>query len=504
MEKLAALIIDRIAALTAMNKFQLAQSLHAQGRFDDAEEAYRSILAASPKKVDCLYALAVLCHQRGRSIEASEYLLRAIGILPNEAALHHGLGSVLADFGKFDDALRSYRQAVRLQPKVAGYHNDLGAALANVRRLEEARNHFKAAIELDRGFAAALDGLGFVNTISTTRLEPLKLSNKRLASIRTRPTRTNLAMSYIACGRYEDALAQFSIKIDKVRGGDISRPLTDEFRLITKPKITHDIEQLRYLDARHGSSDGRFGRHAKVYQDIEREIDWGSEPFKVSLTDEQYQRVQETYNRAFHVVDAPSIHRGALNPNLDTAAITRQYFGTGPGVCYFDELLKPEALRSLWRFLMESTIWFHIEHPEGYVGAYVDDGLACPLLLQIASNLRAALSEIFGDRQLKQLWAYKYSSTLTGINLHADDAAVNVNFWISPDSANLNPERGGLIVYFSEAPKDWEKKSVRHDSRKRRSHSRVFKKVRGRQQNGNSVQRKPGWNFQLRSVSRDR
>jgi hypothetical protein len=44
-------------------------------------------------------------------------------------------------------------------------------------------------------------------------------------------------MSYIACGRHEDALAQFAIKIDKARGGDISRPLTDEFRLITNTKL---------------------------------------------------------------------------------------------------------------------------------------------------------------------------------------------------------------------------------------------------------------------------
>jgi hypothetical protein len=32
---------------------------------------------------------------------------------------------------------------------------------------------------------------------------------------------------------------------------------------------------------------------------------------------------------------------------------------------------------------------------------------------------------------------------------------VNVNFWITPDEANLAPERGGLVVYTEDAPEEW-------------------------------------------------
>ena len=31
---------------------------------------------------------------------------------------------------------------------------------------------------------------------------------------------------------------------------------------------------------------------------------------------------------------------------------------------------------------------------------------------------------------------------------------MNVNFWITPDEANLNPEKGGLVVYDKEAPQE--------------------------------------------------
>ncbi|MFM1817099.1 MAG: hypothetical protein RLZ98_3794, partial [Pseudomonadota bacterium] len=39
--------------------------------------------------------------------------------------------------------------------------------------------------------------------------------------------------------------------------------------------------------------------------------------------------------------------------------------------------------------------------------------------------------------------------------LHADDAALSLNFWITPDAANLDPARGGLVVYRTPPPAEW-------------------------------------------------
>jgi hypothetical protein len=40
-------------------------------------------------------------------------------------------------------------------------------------------------------------------------------------------------------------------------------------------------------------------------------------------------------------------------------------------------------------------------------------------------------------------------------SIHADFAAVNVNFWITPESANEDIASGGLIVYAQLAPPEW-------------------------------------------------
>ena len=155
------------------------------------------------------------------------------------------------------------------------------------------------------------------------------------------------------------------------------------------------------------------------------------------------------------MVEAPEILGSAINPEIDAAAITRDYFKNSPGMTYFPDLLTADALAALRRFLLESTIWFDFNRTGGYLGTYLSDGLACPLILQIAEELRLTFPDIFRGHLLTQLWAYKYDSRQTGIRVHADFAAVNVNFWITPDSANLNSSNGGLIVYKEKAPLDW-------------------------------------------------
>jgi hypothetical protein len=79
--------------------------------------------------------------------------------------------------------------------------------------------------------------------------------------------------------------------------------------------------------------------------------------------------------------------------------------------------------------------------------------------------LRQTFPDIFKSHQLTQLWAYKYDSRLTGIEVHADSAAINVNFWITPDTANLNSASGGLVVYDVEAPLDWNFKAYNKNTK---------------------------------------
>jgi hypothetical protein len=123
---------------------------------------------------------------------------------------------------------------------------------------------------------------------------------------------------------------------------------------------------------------------------------------------------------------------------------------------HFDNFLKPEALESLRRFCLESTIWFDFLYGAGYVGCTCEDGFISPLMAQIAEETRLALAKVIGNNRLNGLWGYKYDSEQSCIAAHADFAAINVNFWLTPDEANLSPENGGLVVWDKEAPLEWD------------------------------------------------
>jgi hypothetical protein len=172
--------------------------------------------------------------------------------------------------------------------------------------------------------------------------------------------------------------------------------------------------------------------------------------------------IAASFNRILHYAECPAVAQGALNPNLDVEAIEARYHATKPEIMYVDGLLREEALSSLRRFCLESTIWKK-DYENGYIGAFLGEGFVCPLLLQIAEELRVRFPGIFKDYLLNQAWAFKYDSELTGLNIHADAAAVNVNFWITPDEANLDPGRGGLVVWDKEAPREWNFKEYNNE-----------------------------------------
>ena len=106
-----------------------------------------------------------------------------------------------------------------------------------------------------------------------------------------------------------------------------------------------------------------------------------------------------------------------------------------------DDFLTPEALEQVRKFCLESTVWRH-PYKFGYVGAFPQDGFASISLFAIAEEFSAALGEAFDEYQLAQWWAFVYDTKLPGTDIHGDDADFSLNFWITPDSANLDPDRG--------------------------------------------------------------
>ena len=389
---------------------------------DEAVASYHKALASKPDYVEAHYNLGNVLKNLGKPEEAIASYRKALALKPDYAEAHNNLGNMLWELTKPNDAVASYRKALALKPDYAEAHSNLGNALRDLGKLDEAVASYHKALAIRPDFPEALGNYGFL---------------------------------LLDLGRKQKALSCFDKKLGLERGENPTNPDLESFRFITKAKMKHDIEQFQYLESL-GTDADRFGKLARTYSELDREIQWpDNESTTVPLSEEHRDRIGSSYNRPLHLLETPEIPDTALNQDLDVKSITRSYMGNAPGMTYFDSLLNPEALHALRRFLMESTIWYDFKYSGGYLGAMLLDGMACPLLFQIADELRQTFPDIFKHHPLNQLWAYKYDSQLTGINVHADFAAINVNFWITPDSANRNPTNGGLIVHKKEAPLDW-------------------------------------------------
>lgn len=464
---------------------------HAAGELAAAEKIYVQVLRQAPQHPVALHLLGLIAHQVGKNDIAIDLISKALAVKPDYYEAHCNLGFALQAAGRLNDAVASYGRALEINPGAADVHNNLGNALLEMRRPDDAIRSYRRAIDLKPDYLEALYNLGNVFKEQRRMAEAAEYYSKAIAlkpdfaeahanlgyalqeqelldgaidsyrtSLAFNPTaadvHSNLGVVLNMCGRREEALGEFGAGLEVKRGEKVAAAGARHLRVTNKAKMRHDIEQLEYL-ASLGADADRYTELAHAYRTVSDEVDWPeSDSRQVLLSDAQLEKLGGTYNRVIHRAEAPAVPGSALGAALDTEKITADYFSHSLGATYFDGFLSEQALTSLRRYLLESTIWFECKYQGGYLGAMLGDGLACPLLLQIADDLCATFPDIFKDHKLKQLWAYKYDSRLTGIATHADFAAVNVNFWVTPDDANLNPESGGLVVHNAEAPMDWD------------------------------------------------
>ena len=415
-------------------------NLYHSGQMIKAEQASRELLKPYPQALVAINVLGAALRGQGKLQEAVQAYDKAIQLNPDYAEAHYNLGNTLKELGRSKDAEASYRKAIAFKPDYAEAHSNLGITLRELGRSKDAEASYRKAIALKPDYADA---------------------------------HSNLGVTLQELGKLEDALVQYKKSFELVRGKNPVDPQHQSFRLISKAKMKHDIEQFEYLAA-SGYESEKFQALVNVYKAVSSEINWPTNDGEIiPLTDKYQKLLMDTYNRSIHVLEAPELPGPTLSNTLDIEKITENYFKHDFDLTYFDNFLTPVALDSIRHFLLGSTIWFDFFHKGGYIGAYLRDGLACPLFFQIAEEMRTTFPKIFKNHPLKQLWAYKYDSRaykndspLTGINAHADYAAVNVNFWVTPKAANLNSLSGGLVVYNTVAPLEWDSKTFNNDTEK--------------------------------------
>ncbi len=380
-------------------------------------------MAKQSAEFRALFADAMTHFQGGRLAQAESLYRAALAMVPRDPAVTHNLGVAIAAQARHGDAIGCFDEALRADPGFVSAHYNRAVALLALGECQQAIRAFGRAARLEPEHYEAHRALGFL---------------------------------WLSQGERGRALDHFARTYELRRGDDRTAIALQSLTRATRHKLEHDAAQFLYLSQRKRDR-LRFELLARNYRAIATLIpETGA-----SLSDAQIDVLGADYNTPIHLCAAPEVTAGAVNQRADRAALTAQF--AEQGAIWVDELLTPAALDALRRFLLESTIWHDFSHIEGFVASYLEDGLACPLLLQIADELRRVFPEILGQYRLSQAWAFKGLQAQSAVDVHADDAAVSVNFWVTPTEANLDPEHGGLVVCRAPPPGDWAIKDYDQD-----------------------------------------
>ena len=381
----------------------------------------------NPSSTNDLLEQAIAQHKAGRPAEAERLYRLVIQHEPRQALAQHNLGVVIVQRGAIPESVAHFKAALDAEPRETLYWLSYARALLKSGQASEALRILEQAKA--RGLSGApLDAL-------------------MAEALRSAPA--------------DDANALFSLGNAQMAGGDFEKAIDSYSRAVAaKP----DFAEAHF---RLGSVLSETGRIAEGFAHFMRRagLVYGNgavpdAPKNNAPHKRKHDQEQRDYLAGgkapddapqvatmFRIEEGNRLSGPAVNPANATPALFERWKSAEPQFVVMEDFLMPEALEKLRRYCAGSTIWRKV-YDAGYIGATPEDGFACPLLAQIAEEIRSTFAPIFAPHHFHYLGAFKYDSTLsTGTNIHADNSAVNVNFYITPDDANLDPESGGMDIW---------------------------------------------------------
>lgn len=199
-----------VAAPEHLPPFEVALLAHQSGRLQEAEAAYREVLARDPGHIDTLHFLGLVAYQLGRHDEAETWMLQALQQHENNVPARTNLGKVYQARGDLDQAIACYRRALELAPEYIDAQTHLGYALAARRQFNDAARWFRSALSgapedaaLHHALGNALNALG--------ELEPAIACFHRAITLNPQlpEAHCDLGTALMALHRLDEAIASY-------------------------------------------------------------------------------------------------------------------------------------------------------------------------------------------------------------------------------------------------------------------------------------------------------
>lgn len=128
--------------------FARAQALQADGRIDEAAEAYQELAKQGEHREAALSALADLYLQARRPSDAGNVLLALVEEMPDSLHYYARLATLLDEGGKTGVAISVYQRLLGRRPELATAHYNLALLLKKQKRYAEAMAAYENAVRL--------------------------------------------------------------------------------------------------------------------------------------------------------------------------------------------------------------------------------------------------------------------------------------------------------------------------------------------------------------------
>jgi tetratricopeptide (TPR) repeat protein len=129
-------------------QFNIANSLVARGKLDEAVVSYQRAIALNHQHANAYFNLGVTFRKLGKLEAAVQGYRGGLAIDRDSALAHYGLGNVLRELGQIDEAIASYKKSVALEPQKVEFLFMLASSLMQKGKLEEAIRTYNRLLEL--------------------------------------------------------------------------------------------------------------------------------------------------------------------------------------------------------------------------------------------------------------------------------------------------------------------------------------------------------------------
>ncbi len=424
-----------------------ALEMHRLGQLSEADKIYLEILKHDSDNYDANHLHGLILSQNKEYAKAVTYFSNAHNSGHPTCELLNNHAIALRNLQAYTECEQLLLDALKKDKYFANTYKNLSNCYLSKNEYKNAIDILEKAINLSlqtEDMRLKILDIFYIKIKKEKNDDDIKKYKRHLLILsesQSLGVKAKCALRYFHLGEIIKALNLFK---DSEKHYSNSIPSVDtlkklENKNIIKSFVKHEYEQITHID-----SDKDGIRNMKISQEYYNNLNNVNSKSITEYNDEDYKFISSLHTIKYN--KPPKIQKNYINKELKFTEIENKYINSDPEIVVIDNFLTESFLNELNIFFRCANI-FKYPYSRGYIGAFLGKGMANKALLEFSQDLKKSFKKIFMDYDLSQAWAFKYDSKREGIGIHADDAKINVNFWVTDDSSNLNSETGGMIIW---------------------------------------------------------